>query len=342
MEADRGIATRSYGAYGDRRPGIAGAATGYAGQVGEGCFGAYLLGRRLYVPALRRFANADPLSPFDAGGWNRYTYCAGDPVNRIDPTGNVWKALFGMIADAASDPPPDIVRFGSATPALARHLARAVEEASLRKAGRNVSTLDDVWAAGGTKFKLPHRGGTVILHSGPEWRRARPQGTSLGTTSLYTGLVSREYKAEWLKFKNARGKDVFLPDAVVTPGETFDRVRSYLREQGASNASGVVVLAGAHGHPYGLNWNEAGTWDRKSDVGTDRGLRYALMVLGGRIELRGLAIKDVGAMTQDEYRAVLDGDRTVFGGICFLAADEVAMQVLNYDTVNTFLMKRLT
>lgn len=340
MERKGGIATPSYEAYGHRPPGVAGAATAYAGQVCENRLEAYLLGRRLYVPALRRFANADPLSPFDAGGWNRYAYCAGDPVNRIDPTGNMWKRLFGRAMDGIPDRPRDVGRAGSMTPSAARHVTRSVEETSARAGGTSLSTLREVWAAGGTKFKLPHRGGTVILHSGPEWRRARRRGTNLGATSLSAGLISREYKPEWLKFTNARGRDVFLPDAVVTPEETFKQIRSYLREQGASNARDVVMLAGGHGRPNGLNWTQAGTWGRKSDVNAERGLRYVSM-LTGRTELRGLAIKDVGAMTQDEYRALLDGDRTVFGGICFLAADEVAMQVLNYDTVNTFLMQRL-
>lgn len=47
-------------------------------------------GRRLYSPSLMRFISADSLSPFGNGGSNAYAYCAGDPVNRIDPTGQSW------------------------------------------------------------------------------------------------------------------------------------------------------------------------------------------------------------------------------------------------------------
>ncbi|OKA17200.1 hypothetical protein BOH74_23100, partial [Pseudomonas versuta] len=32
----------------------------------------------------------DSLSPFGEGGLNGYSYCAGDPVNRIDPSGHSW------------------------------------------------------------------------------------------------------------------------------------------------------------------------------------------------------------------------------------------------------------
>ncbi|PYB75974.1 RHS repeat-associated core domain-containing protein [Pseudomonas sp. LB-090624] len=49
----------------------------------------YLLGkgRRMYSPALMRFLSADRLSPFSRGGINAYAYCHGNPVNRVDPTG---------------------------------------------------------------------------------------------------------------------------------------------------------------------------------------------------------------------------------------------------------------
>ncbi|WP_397457346.1 RHS repeat-associated core domain-containing protein, partial [Pseudomonas versuta] len=37
-----------------------------------------------------RFHSRDSLSPFGEGGLNGYAYCAGDPVNRIDPSGHAW------------------------------------------------------------------------------------------------------------------------------------------------------------------------------------------------------------------------------------------------------------
>ena len=82
---------RVYGAYGYRVAATVDIArTGYAGEVGEADLPWYLLGERFYVTWLRRFASADRASPFDEGGLNRYAFCAGDPLNRIDPSGRSW------------------------------------------------------------------------------------------------------------------------------------------------------------------------------------------------------------------------------------------------------------
>ena len=64
-------------------------ALGFDGQRTEPLTGRYHLGhgRRVYNPVLRRFHEADTLSPFGAGGLNAYMYCQGDPINYRDPSG---------------------------------------------------------------------------------------------------------------------------------------------------------------------------------------------------------------------------------------------------------------
>ena len=75
---------------------------GFTGQRAEPVTGHYLLGNgyRAFNPALMRFNSPDGLSPFGNGGLNAYAYCAGDPVNWIDPTGSskfsALKSLFGF------------------------------------------------------------------------------------------------------------------------------------------------------------------------------------------------------------------------------------------------------
>ena len=48
------------------------------------------LGYRGYRPSIFRFLSPDSMSPFGIGGLNTYSYCAGDPINRSDPTGHSW------------------------------------------------------------------------------------------------------------------------------------------------------------------------------------------------------------------------------------------------------------
>lgn len=53
--------------------------------------GHYLLGNgyRAFNPVLMRFNSPDNLSPFTDGALGAYAYCAGDPINRLDPTGHL-------------------------------------------------------------------------------------------------------------------------------------------------------------------------------------------------------------------------------------------------------------
>lgn len=72
---------------------------GFNGERVDQTSGAYHLGNgyRAYNPALMRFNCPDSLSPFGAGGINPYAYCAGDPVNRIDPSGHIsWVGWLGI------------------------------------------------------------------------------------------------------------------------------------------------------------------------------------------------------------------------------------------------------
>ncbi|AZE87731.1 RHS repeat domain-containing protein [Pseudomonas orientalis] len=61
----------------------------FNGQRLDAAVNLYFLGngRRAYDPDLMVFLQADPLSPFDEGGLNGYAYCAGNPINMMDPSG---------------------------------------------------------------------------------------------------------------------------------------------------------------------------------------------------------------------------------------------------------------
>jgi RHS repeat-associated protein len=63
---------------------------GFNGERRDSLTGHYHLGNgyRQFNPVLMRFNSPDSWSPFGAGGLNAYAYCAGDPRNRVDPTGH--------------------------------------------------------------------------------------------------------------------------------------------------------------------------------------------------------------------------------------------------------------
>lgn len=72
--------------------------TGFNGETRDRQTGWYLLGNgyRAFSPVLMRFISPDSYSPFGKGGTNTYMYCAGDPVNYIDPTGHMYRPRFNQ------------------------------------------------------------------------------------------------------------------------------------------------------------------------------------------------------------------------------------------------------
>lgn len=118
----------SYSPYGHRvAPGGLFSLPGFSGEQLDAQTGLYLLGNgyRAYSPTLMRFLSPDDLSPFGAGGLNPYTYCAGDPINRVDPTGHFWEAILSgvlsFVGIAAS-----VLTLGAATPLAVVSLALGV------------------------------------------------------------------------------------------------------------------------------------------------------------------------------------------------------------------------
>ena len=92
LSADHSIQPIAYSPYGHRLPanGMC-SLLGFNGERPDPVTGHYLLGNgyRAFNPVLMRFNGPDNLSPFGRGGINSYAYCLGDPINLIDPTGNI-------------------------------------------------------------------------------------------------------------------------------------------------------------------------------------------------------------------------------------------------------------
>ncbi|WP_426212708.1 RHS repeat-associated core domain-containing protein, partial [Pseudomonas sp. TWR2-1-1] len=166
------IQTPVYGAYGQSTTEPGASRLGYAGALREQDTGWYFLGDyRIYNPVLMRFHSRDSLSPFGEGGLNGYAYCAGDPVNRIDPSGHAWTdwllpaagLVLGMIGTVAS-----LGALAAPAAALTASYVAAVTTATLSV----VSLAADVASI-------------VLLTSGNE-----NAGRILGYVGMATGLAS--------------------------------------------------------------------------------------------------------------------------------------------------------
>lgn len=110
-----------FGAYGDSHAETFGAvSTGFTGAPRQHELGWYLLGDRFYLPWLRRFICTDSLSPFGPGGFNRYGYCLGDPINRIDPSGHAsWKWLGTLLGKMGGAIGKGVETVSQVTPTMA-------------------------------------------------------------------------------------------------------------------------------------------------------------------------------------------------------------------------------
>lgn len=110
----------------------------FNGERPEPLLGDYALGagHRLYNPVLQRFHSADRLSPFDEGGINGYAYCLGDPLNNLDPSGNIpvfvhsfrellqktqafWRSTGGTVFSRMANRNPDVLTYQAMTPSAA-------------------------------------------------------------------------------------------------------------------------------------------------------------------------------------------------------------------------------
>lgn len=138
-----------YGAYGRNVPTDIDKRSAFAGEPQEADTGWYMLGRRIYDPAMCRFLNPDEASPFGAGGLNRYAYCSGDPIGRTDPGGDISFPWLASMLDridlpitTARNPSGDQSVF--VTPTLLATTVSRPESAGLRSAIRRRAPTDEI------------------------------------------------------------------------------------------------------------------------------------------------------------------------------------------------------
>ncbi|EJN34858.1 RHS repeat-associated core domain protein-containing protein [Pseudomonas sp. GM80] len=108
----------SYSDHGDD-DGTAQSRVGYAGELRDVVTGLYHPGSyRPYDPQLMLFLAPDSASPLGDGGLNRYAYCGGDPVNRVDPDGHSFWSWFGAALGVVLGAVAIVASFGVLAPVV--------------------------------------------------------------------------------------------------------------------------------------------------------------------------------------------------------------------------------
>lgn len=83
------VGTQTFDAFG-RLLGAPASTLGFTNGITDAATGFVFLRSRWYNPSAARFISRDSATPDPAAAaatWNRYTYCANDPINRADPSG---------------------------------------------------------------------------------------------------------------------------------------------------------------------------------------------------------------------------------------------------------------
>jgi len=96
LKANHPVQSIAYSPYGNRTDeGGLLSLLAFNGERPDPVTGCYLLGNgyRAFNPVLMRFTSPDSLSPFGKGGLNSYAYCTGDPVNKSDPSGHMYRIV---------------------------------------------------------------------------------------------------------------------------------------------------------------------------------------------------------------------------------------------------------
>ncbi|SOQ15034.1 MULTISPECIES: RHS repeat-associated core domain-containing protein [Pseudomonas syringae group] len=211
--AAQGLAL-AYTPYGHRHP-SAGPMNlpGFTGQRLDPVTGHYLLGNgyRAFNPVLMRFNSPDSLSPFGEGGLNAYGYCAGDPVNRVDPSGHI-RRFFRRSSDTQPDAP------------------------QILYARRRVQHSTSVIADTSSGPPAPHRSVNSVLGQDvaqPTSSQTRPMFPPPYTESANQADVTRPYETRW--------PYGHLPPYEASPPYFFGPPPPYARSESPSPFSGAYV-----------------------------------------------------------------------------------------------------
>lgn len=362
--------TQVYGAYGERTGSPARSRSAFSGEVPEAATDWYMLGERLYNPTLRRFIAPDPASPFDRGGVNRYTYCGGDPVNRVDPSGNTWLRWLGASQGMTGSPgAARTVSAGSrntdvsATPGMVNSTAAAVVDAvsitaaidslapttSARPKAEGLFgwvTMGTGTTSGGSALPAAKTGPPQVRFVGQQRTAARPSaggarvgrqvtlltGNQIPTNRLKTTrpLGKRRLTMNWTDLAHARNSDTSIIAA-----DTAIKGAHLIEVIDLVAQAGIKkvnVYTGGHGDERGENWNRRG--DRYPHLAVSgfaaEDAKFKMLASARGIKLNLINLNDIN-LTEFEGRLAGNGVHII--AHCFGVADPVVMNALNLSHV---------
>lgn len=186
---------------------------GFTGERPDLVTGHYHLGNgyRQFDPVLMRFNRPDSLSPFGKGGLNAYGYCAGDPVNQIDPSGHFKVNAFLETLQAL---------------ALTHHTPRPFNSTTMKAVTKTVKILggeDKVVELAAAKNMLPE---TLVINKTINIRMKKADATikhmppPLNTVQYRTAIDEVKKTQNMLvDFLTGSRKDGFRPEDLHTLNE---------------------------------------------------------------------------------------------------------------------------
>lgn len=351
---------RTYGAYGGHVARAPGALTAYAGEIGDPDANHYLLGERVYLPSLRRFLAPDSLSPFAMGGINRYAYCNGDPIGRIDPGGHSWLSWVKSTLDRLDLPLTTARRASGGEDVFVSPTLMAAATASRRDADSlaslsDTSSKEEILAtlksygnarvpvtgsdATSTSFFDPRGGYFGILwpqrgstKSGTMFTPDKRTIHAIQGPSVFSGdprranLASRgKVYPQWVERTNAAG-GIHVATTTTINTKYLHELKNYIQRRYPDR--NVTVLAGAHSQMHGRNWGRDG-----ERIGPEPAFFHQTAQKAQELDWR-VDMLDYSTLRSAQVDSLLREGTGVFVHMtCFSAADELFMKAFNIPDI---------